>query len=106
MAKKCHFSNILIYLLSMCLNHIIAHETYHYYLALPVKLAPTCFPKQHGTSKKTQEFDCRFLFFVPPTTRFEIWGLVIYGWFPTVYYTPPLVLTLQLQKEKEKYVVV
>jgi hypothetical protein len=39
---------------------------------------------------------------------FEIWGLVIYGWkglgntFPTVYYTPPVFLTLQLQKKKEK----
>jgi hypothetical protein len=100
MADKCHFSKFLINLLSICLNHIIAHETYHYCLDLPLKLAPTCFTKQRGTSK-TQEFECEY-FFV----------LVIYRWkglentFPTVYYTPTNVLNLHLKNEKEKFVVV
>jgi hypothetical protein len=40
----------------MCLDHIIAHETYHFFHALPLKLAPTCFIKQCGTSG-TQEFE-------------------------------------------------
>ena len=41
---------------SMCCNHIIANETYHYFHALPLKLAPTCFIKQCGTSR-AQEFE-------------------------------------------------
>ena len=41
---------------SMCLDHIIAHETYHFYLALPLKPTSTCFTKQCGTSR-TQEFE-------------------------------------------------
>jgi hypothetical protein len=61
MAKKCHFSKFLINLLSICLNHIIAHETYHYCLGLPLKLAPTCFTKQRGTSK-SQELSADFCF--------------------------------------------
>ena len=41
---------------SMCLHHIIAHETYHFFHTLPLKLAPTCFIKQCGTFR-TQEFE-------------------------------------------------
>jgi hypothetical protein len=48
---------------TMCLDHIIAHETYHFFHALPLKLAPTCFIKQCGTSR-TQEFECRSVFLV------------------------------------------
>jgi hypothetical protein len=50
--------------------------------------------------------------FVPPTAKFGIWRHVIYRWkgpeitFPAVYYMPPNVLKLQLQNEKEKYVVI
>ena len=40
----------------MCLNHIIAHETYLFFHALHLKFAPTCFIKQWGTST-TQEFE-------------------------------------------------
>ena len=40
----------------MCLDHIMTHETYHFFHALPLKLAPTCFTKQCGTSR-TQEFE-------------------------------------------------
>ena len=59
MAEKCHFTHFLMNLLFMCLNHIIGHETWHYYLDLP--LEPTFFTKQFGRSK-TREFKCRFLF--------------------------------------------
>jgi hypothetical protein len=62
----------------MCLNHIVAHETYHYYLYLPLKLAPTCFTKQCGTSK-TQEFECRFCFCSTDYNGLNL-GLVIYRW--------------------------
>jgi hypothetical protein len=47
----------------MCLDHIIARETYHFFHVLPLKLAPTCFIKQCGTSG-TQEFECKFVFLV------------------------------------------
>ena len=55
------FFNFRMILPSMCLKHIIAHETYYYYLALPLKPAPTRFTKQHGTST-TQKFEGRFVF--------------------------------------------
>ena len=58
----------------MCLNPVIAHETYHYYLDLPHKLAPMCFTKQRGTSK-TQEFECGFLFLFYQLQWLEFWGL-------------------------------
>ena len=74
MAEKCHFNKILMNLLSMHLNHIIAHETYHYHLALPLKPAPTCFTKQRGTSK-TQEFECRFVFLLYQLQCLEFGGL-------------------------------
>ena len=48
---------------SMCLDHIITHKTYHFFHTLPLKLAPTCFIKQCGTSR-TQEFERRFVFLV------------------------------------------
>ena len=41
---------------SICLDHIIAHDTYHFFHGLPLKLAPTCFIKQCGTSR-TQELE-------------------------------------------------
>ena len=48
----------------MCLDHIIVHETlYYFYLALPLKPAPTCFTKQRGTLR-TQELKCIFVFLV------------------------------------------
>ena len=47
---------------SICLDHIIAHDTYCFFHALPFKLSPTCFIKQCGTSR-TQEFECIFFFF-------------------------------------------
>jgi hypothetical protein len=76
----------------MCLNCIIAHETYHYYLALPLKPAPTISPNnmRHLELKNSSAY----LFFWSTSSNFEILGLVIYGWkgleitFPTVYYTP------------------
>ena len=40
----------------MCLDHIIGHETCYFFFALPLKRAPTCFTKQHGTSR-TQGFE-------------------------------------------------
>ena len=36
---------------SLCLDHIIAHEIYQFFHALSLKLAPTCFIKQCGTSR-------------------------------------------------------
>ena len=47
----------------MCLDHIIACKIYNFFLALPLKLAPTCFIKQCGTSR-TQEFEPIFVFLV------------------------------------------
>ena len=41
---------------STCLDHIIAQQTYHFLHALSLKLGPTCFIKQCGTSR-TQEFE-------------------------------------------------
>ena len=58
----------------MCLNHIKDHETYHYYLDLPLKLAPMCFTKQRGTSK-TQEFECIFLVLFYQLQCLEFGGL-------------------------------
>ena len=47
----------------MCLDHIIANEMYHVFHALPLKLAPTCFIKQCGTSRsRAQDFECNFVF--------------------------------------------
>ena len=46
---------------SMCLDHTIAHGTYHCYLTLPLKPTPTCFTKQRGTFR-TQEFKCKVYF--------------------------------------------
>ena len=57
----------------MCLDHIIAHEAYYFYLALPLKPAPTCFTKQHGTSELKNSGACFFLGL--PTEMFNIWGL-------------------------------
>ena len=77
----------------MCLDHIITHETYHFFHAPPLKLAPTCFIRQYGTSR-TREFECIFVFLVYQPDMFRIWGLVISSWkglqniFPMVYYTP------------------
>ena len=62
---------------SMCPDHISTHETCHFFHALPLKLAPTCFIKQCGASR-TQEFECK-LFLGLPTKMFGIWGLVICG---------------------------
>ena len=56
---------------SICLNYIIANEIYHFFHALPLKLAPTCFIKQCGTSR-TQEFECRFVFW---STNYNVWNL-------------------------------
>jgi hypothetical protein len=41
---------------SMCLDNIIAHETYLSFTPLPLKHAPTCFTKRCGTSR-TQDFE-------------------------------------------------
>ena len=60
---------------SMCLDHAIANEIYHFFHALLLKLAPTCLMKQCGTST-TQESDCRFVFYLP-NKMFGIWGLLI-----------------------------
>ena len=57
----------------MCLNRVIDHETHYYYLDLPLKLAPTCFTKQRGTSK-SQEFECRFFFWFYQLQYLEFWG--------------------------------
>ena len=73
MAHKCHFNHILMNLLSMCLNYIIAHETYHYYLDLPLKPTPMCFTKQRGTCK-LKKLSANFCFFVL-TKMFGIKGL-------------------------------
>jgi hypothetical protein len=86
----------------MCLNLIIAHETYHYYLDLPLKLAPTCFTKQRGTSK-LNNLNADFCFC---STNCNVWNLgacniPLENTFPTLYCTPPNVLKLQLQNEKE-----
>ena len=43
----------------MCLNHITACETYHFFHALTLKLAPSYFTKQCKTSR-TQEFECEY----------------------------------------------
>jgi hypothetical protein len=59
---------------SICLDHIKAHETYHLFHALPLKLAPTCFVKQCGTSR-TQEFECVFAFLVYQLICLEFAGL-------------------------------
>ena len=48
---------------TMCLDHIIAHKTYYFYLALPLKPAPTCFIKQFVTFR-AQEFKCNFFVLV------------------------------------------
>ena len=71
MSEKCHFKNVLMNLPFMCLNYIVAHETYQQYLALPFKPAYTCFIKQRGTSR-TQEFKCRFVFW---STSCNVWHL-------------------------------
>jgi hypothetical protein len=62
-ANKAHFTISMCYnesteasMPSMCHDHIIAHKTYHIYLALPLKPAPTCFTKERGTSR-TREFE-------------------------------------------------
>ena len=80
---RAHFSTSMCYieswgvnLPSMCLDHIIAHETYHLCLALPLNSAPKCFIKQRGTSR-TQVHNW---FFGLATEMFGIWGLVIYRW--------------------------
>ena len=73
---------------SMCLNHIIAHDTCHFFHALPLKLAPTCFIKQCEISRTQEVHIC---FFGLPTKMFGIWGFLIYRWknlenaFPMVY---------------------
>jgi hypothetical protein len=61
----------LINLLFICLNHITARETYHSCLDLPPKLAPTCFTKQHGTSK-IKNLSAYFCFC---STNCNIWNL-------------------------------
>ena len=48
---------------SICLDHIIARDTCHFFHVLPLKLAPTCFIKQCGASR-TQESECKFVFLV------------------------------------------
>ena len=107
MAEKCHFSIFLINLLSIRLNHIIAHETYHCCLDLPLKLAPTCFTKQRGTSKNSRIWVQIFVF-VLPTAIFGIWRLVIYRWkglentFPTVYYHVHKFSKIKFEKHKKK----
>ena len=32
----------------MCLDHVIAHDTYHFFPALPLEPNPTCITKQCG----------------------------------------------------------
>ena len=59
---------------STCLDHIIAHKTYHFFHALPLKLAPTCFINQCGISR-TQEFGCIILFLVYQLKCLEFGGL-------------------------------
>ena len=77
----------------MCLDHIIAHKEFQFYIALPLKLVPTCFTKQRGTSR-TQRIQVHICFLGLPNEIFGIWGLVINRWkghentFPTVYYMP------------------
>ena len=63
---------------SMCLDHIIANDIYHFFHALPLELAPTCYIKQCGTSR-TQEFECNFFSYLL-TKMFGVWGLLIYHW--------------------------
>jgi hypothetical protein len=60
----------------MCLDHIIAHEICHFFYALPLKLAPTCFIKQCGTSR-THEFECKFVSLVYQLRCLEFGGLQI-----------------------------
>jgi hypothetical protein len=93
---------------SMCLDHFKSHETYCFFHTLPLKLAPTCFIKQCGTSR-TQEFECRFVFGLP-VDMFGIWGCVLYRWkglentFPTVHYKK--FKNYSRKTKKEKFVVV
>ena len=58
----------------MCIDHIIAHETHHFYLALPLKPTPTCFIKQRETSRP-QEFKCKFVFLVYQLKCLEVEGV-------------------------------
>ena len=59
----------------MCLNHIIAHKTYHYYFDLPLKLDPTCFTKQRGTSK-LKNLSANFCFC---STNCNVWNMGAYN---------------------------
>src|ERR1700736_3778185 len=88
MSDKCHFKNVLMNLPFMCLNYIIAHETYQLYLALPFKPAYMCFIKQRGTSR-TQEFKCKFVFLVYQLQCLEFGG---------VQYTVGKVLKIPFQR--------
>jgi hypothetical protein len=90
----------------MCLDHIIAHETYQLFHVLPLKLAPTCFIRQCGTFK-TQEFECTIVFRVYQLDMFGIWGLVIYCWnvlkIPFQWcITSPVNLKITIAKQKQK----
>ena len=74
MAEKFSYNESYMWTLSTrCLHHIIAHETYHFYLALSLKLASTCFTKQCQTFE-TQEFECMFVFLVYQLKCLEFGG--------------------------------
>ena len=94
----------------MYLDHIIAHETYHFFHALPLNLLPHVSSNNVGYLE-LKKFSAIFSFGLP-TEMFGIWGLVIYHWkalentFIAVYYMPQNFKRILLQNEKERRVVV
>ena len=83
---------------SMYLDHIIAHGTYHFYLALPLNSGSQMFTKLRGTSR-TQEFKCNFVFL---STNCNVWNVGACNVPFQRYITRPKIIYIAVAKEKRK----